>query len=78
MIRYLLNVPFILQDSYMITYFKEQSNVFKVGAPVYFVMNNPQYPYQLKNFQNKVCGSSGCDNDSLTQIAYNAYRRPNV
>jgi hypothetical protein len=59
----------------MITYFKMQQETLKVGAPVYFVVNNPKYPYQLRQWQNKVCGGSGCDNDSLIQIAYEAFRR---
>ncbi|CAB4020925.1 Niemann-Pick C1 [Paramuricea clavata] len=63
------------KDSYMITYFKMQQETLKVGAPVYFVVDNPKYPYQLRQWQNKVCGGSGCDNDSLIQIAYEAFRR---
>ena len=59
----------------MITYFKMQSATLKVGSPVYFVVNNPKYPYQIREWQNKICGVAGCDNDSLSAIAYNAYRR---
>ena len=60
----------------MITYFKMQSSTLHVGPPVYFVLNNPSYPYEEREWQNKICGGAGCDKDSLTQIAYNAYRRP--
>ena len=59
----------------MITYFKMQSATLKVGSPVYFVVNNPKYPYEERVWQNKICGVAGCDNDSLSAIAYYAYRR---
>ena len=59
----------------MITYFKMQSSTLKVGSPVYFVVNNPKYPYQKREWQNKICAGSGCDKDSLIAIAYNAFRR---
>ncbi len=59
----------------MITYFKMQSASLKVGSPVYFVINNPNYPYQEREWQNKICGGTGCDSDSLIQTAYEAYRR---
>jgi uncharacterized pyridoxamine 5'-phosphate oxidase family protein len=52
-----------------------QSETLKVGSPVYFVVNNPKYPYQQREWQNKICAGSGCDKDSLIAIAYNAYRR---
>lgn len=59
----------------MVTYFKMQSENLKVGAPVYFVVNNPEYPYQKTEWQNKICGGAGCDDDSLSALAYDAYRR---
>ena len=52
-----------------------QSATLKVGSPVYFVVNNPKYPYEERVWQNKICGVAGCDNDSLSAIAYDAYRR---
>ena len=58
----------------MITYFKKEASSLKVGSPVYFVINNPKYPYQLPTWQNKICGGAGCDSDSLVQIAYDAFR----
>lgn len=62
----------------MITYFQRQSSMLKVGAPVYFVVDNPNYPYRERVWQNKICGGAGCDADSLIQLAYQALHNSEV
>ena len=38
-----------------------------VGAPFYLVLNNTNLKYDFSDFelQNRICGSAGCNDDSL-------------
>ena len=40
-----------------------------VGSPVYFVVNEG-YDYEHAVGQNKICGSAGCNTNSLVQQIY--------
>ncbi|XP_033115391.1 NPC intracellular cholesterol transporter 1-like [Anneissia japonica] len=57
------------KDSYVIDYFNGLAKYLSVGPPVYFVTTDG-YNYTSTKGQNKVCGGSGCDEDSLTQQIY--------
>lgn len=52
-------------NSYLLDYFGNISTYLKTGAPLYFVVGE-KYDYTNKTKQNLVCGSSGCDANSLT------------
>ncbi|KAI8483758.1 NPC intracellular cholesterol transporter 1 [Branchiostoma belcheri] len=54
------------EDSYVLEYFSNISRYLKVGAPVYFVVEEG-HDYTTKAGQNMICGSSGCNRDSLVQ-----------
>eukprot|EP00058_Branchiostoma_floridae_P002933 XP_002588421.1 hypothetical protein BRAFLDRAFT_116988 [Branchiostoma floridae] len=54
------------EDSYVLEYFSNISRYLKVGAPVYFVVEEG-HDYTTKEGQNMICGSSGCNRDSLVQ-----------
>ncbi|KAI8497623.1 NPC intracellular cholesterol transporter 1 [Branchiostoma belcheri] len=58
--------PAVLKDwdSYVLEYFSNISRYLKVGAPVYFVVEEG-HDYTTKAGQNMICGSSGCNRDSL-------------
>ena len=58
-------------DSFVIKYLNFLKSYLAVGPPVYFVLNNTAIASgrgldlsQLDN-QNKICGSQGCNSDSL-------------
>ncbi len=55
-------------DSYVLKYFGHLKTFLSVGPPFYIVVNTSrlQYDYTKKELQNRLCGSSGCDSDSLT------------
>lgn len=53
------------RDSFLLHYFGNISTYFKTGAPVYFVVNEGLDYSKVKN-QNLLCGSAGCEQDSLT------------
>ena len=70
------------QDSYVLTYFKDQKSQLKVGAPLYFVLESAtQEPVDGRNVsidvlvdfnresdQNEVCGGGSCSNTSLVSL----------
>lgn len=54
-------------DSYVLTYFEYLGRFLSVGAPFYIVLNNTDRGYDFSDLdlQNRICGSAGCDDDSL-------------
>ena len=57
------------RDSFLMDYFDYLGKYLKTGAPVYFVVKDG-YNYSEKDFQNKVCGSAGCQADSIPGTIY--------
>ncbi|KHJ43473.1 putative niemann-Pick C1 protein [Trichuris suis] len=64
------------QDSYMQDYFHALNKYLAVGPPVYFVVQG-DYDYSNATKQNKICGSTGCHEDSLYGQVYRASLYPN-
>ncbi|XP_029633427.1 NPC intracellular cholesterol transporter 1 [Octopus sinensis] len=52
------------KDSYVLQYFHNLSEYLSIGPPVYFVVQN-EVDYSLIENQNKFCGVTGCNSDSL-------------
>jgi len=52
------------QDSFLMDYFDKMHQYLKTGAPVYFVIKDG-FPYSDEKEQNKICGSAGCNVDSV-------------
>ncbi|XP_033109697.1 NPC intracellular cholesterol transporter 1-like [Anneissia japonica] len=65
------------EGSYVIDLFNNQTAYMTAGPPVYFVIRDG-YDYTEVPNQNKICGGSGCNSDSLTSQIYNAAQYPNV
>ena len=63
------------QDSYLLNWFRDMKNYLHVGPPVYFVVNEG-YDYEHPKGQNKICGSAGCNSNSLVQQIYVASELP--
>nr|XP_054751603.1 NPC intracellular cholesterol transporter 1-like [Lytechinus pictus] len=57
------------EDSYMVNYFESEGSLLNVGPPVYFVVKDG-YNYTSIEGQNKICGGSGCNDNSLTSQIY--------
>ena len=57
------------RDSFLMDYFDYLGKYLKTGAPVYFVVKDG-YNYSETDFQNKVCGSAGCQADSIPGTIY--------
>ncbi|XP_071482510.1 NPC intracellular cholesterol transporter 1-like [Diadema antillarum] len=57
------------EDSYMVKYFEAQGSLLNVGPPVYFVVREG-YNYTTLEGQNKICGGTGCNENSLTSQVY--------
>lgn len=57
------------RDSFLLDYFHGISTYFKTGAPVYFVVKE-KFDYSKVKNQNKICGSSGCDTNSVIGDIY--------
>jgi len=51
-------------DSYVLKYFEHMKSFLSVGPPFYVVLRG-QVDYTDRDVQNRICGSSGCDADSL-------------
>ncbi|XP_049817202.1 NPC intracellular cholesterol transporter 1 homolog 1b-like [Aethina tumida] len=51
-------------DSHVLTYFKFMKELMGVGPPVYWVIRG-NIDYSLDDVQKKLCGGTGCNNDSL-------------
>lgn len=62
----LTDVLFLVQGSYMLTYFQYLYKYFEVGVPVYFVTKRG-FNFSTEAGMNAVCSSVGCDQFSLTQ-----------
>lgn len=54
-------------DSYVQKYFEYLKTYLSVGPPFYVVLNssNLQYDFSKSDLQNRICGTSGCNPDSL-------------
>ena len=60
---------FLLQDSYLISYFNDMNQYLHAGSPVYFVIGEG-VDYSQVAEQNKICSQAGCEKASLgTQVA---------
>lgn len=55
-------------DSFVLKYFQFLNKYLSVGPPVYFVVNNTglEIDFADKDIQKRLCGSSNCYSDSLT------------
>ncbi len=67
-------------DSYVLKYFEYLKHFLSVGPPFYIVLNSSSLGFDLTNpvLQNKVCGSSGCDADSLQSQIKQWSKQPDV
>ncbi|PIK57949.1 Niemann-Pick C1 protein [Apostichopus japonicus] len=63
------------KGSYMLDYFDMELNYLNVGPPVYFVVKGG-YNYSTIENQNKLCGTAGCNVDSLSAQIFLASREP--
>lgn len=72
-VKFIMNEVMFLfsQDSYVLDYLMTMGEYMKVGPPVYFVATSG-FNYSSMQGQNKICGGSGCNADSLTQQIYYA------
>ncbi|GAV02187.1 hypothetical protein RvY_12783 [Ramazzottius varieornatus] len=52
------------EDSYVLDYMTNMEEYLSVGAPVYFVVEDGM-DYSNRLQQNKLCGTAGCDQESL-------------
>lgn len=54
-------------DSFVLKYFEYLKTFLSVGPPFYVILNstNPNFNLADHNIQNRICGTSGCDPDSL-------------
>ncbi|GAB6029705.1 hypothetical protein CHUAL_005427 [Chamberlinius hualienensis] len=55
------------KDSYLQDYFTAMAEYLSVGPPVYFVVKEG-FKYGSIEYQNKICGSTGCDKYSLANM----------
>ena len=57
-------------DSFVLKYFKFLKDDLSVGPPFYIVVNstNLKFDYSNETIRNRICGSYGCNNDSLQNI----------
>ncbi|XP_015750600.1 PREDICTED: Niemann-Pick C1 protein-like, partial [Acropora digitifera] len=63
------------RDSYVLNWFRDMKSYLRVGPPVYFVVNEG-YSYEHRKQQNKICGATGCQSDSLVGQIFLASLRP--
>ena len=52
------------RDSFLLHYFGNMSKYLKTGAPVYFVVKEG-YNYSEPKYQNGLCGTAGCETNSV-------------
>ncbi|XP_017791086.1 PREDICTED: Niemann-Pick C1 protein-like [Habropoda laboriosa] len=64
-------------DSYVLKYFQFMEDLLSMGPPVYFVVT-PGLDYSNRTVQNAICGSQGCNTDSLYTQIYSAAKQPSV
>ena len=59
-------------DSYVLKYFEYLKSYLSVGPPFYIVLNSSDHKFDFtdERMQNKICGTAGCDPDSLQVISY--------
>lgn len=52
---------------FVLQYFEFLKKYLSVGPPFYVVLNSSdlQFDYTQEKLQNKICGTSGCNQDSL-------------
>lgn len=62
-------------DSYVLRYFESLAEYLKVGPPVYFVVEDG-HDYITRHGQNLICGTTGCQEDSLLGQVFQAARSP--
>lgn len=76
---HLANFSFLIlmQDSYMLEYFKYLYKYFEVGVPTYFVTTKG-FNFTTVDGMNAVCSSVGCDQFSLTQKIQYATEYPEL
>ena len=67
-------------DSFVLKYFQFLNKYLSVGPPVYFVVNNTALDIDFadKDIQNRLCGSSFCNEDSLANQIKLWGDQPNV
>lgn len=70
-------ILFLVQGSYMLTYFQYLYKYFEVGVPVYFVTTKG-FNFSTVAGMNGVCSSVGCDQFSLTQKIQYATEYPDL
>ncbi|XP_063229747.1 NPC intracellular cholesterol transporter 1 homolog 1b-like [Bacillus rossius redtenbacheri] len=58
-------------DSFVIKYFQYMDDLLSMGPPVYFVVRG-DVNYSSAAAQNTLCGSAGCNSDSLSAQLYRA------
>ena len=69
------------RDSFVLKYFQFLARYLAVGPPVYFVLNNTAaasgrgLDLSNKTTQNKICGSQGCNIDSLQVRLASSFRK---
>jgi len=64
------------KDSFLMDYFGNLSTYLKTGAPVYFVVKDG-FDYSKIENQNLLCGSSGCNSNSLLGDVFFSSLNPN-
>ncbi|EFN63960.1 Niemann-Pick C1 protein [Camponotus floridanus] len=65
------------EDSYVLKYFKYMDELLSMGPPVYFVLTKG-LNYSNTEVQNVVCGSQGCNTDSLYSQIYSAAKQSSI
>ena len=57
-------------DSFVLKYFQFLKDYLSVGPPFYIVINstNLKFDYADPKIRNRICGSFGCNNDSLQNL----------
>ena len=65
-------------DSFVLKYFESLKTYLSVGPPFYIVLNSsdPNFDFALPAYQNRICGTAGCDPDSLASKVKQWSSRP--
>lgn len=64
-------------DSYVLKFFEFMEEFLSMGPPVYFVVTRG-LNYSLESVQNVICGSQGCNIDSLFSQIHSASKQPSI
>lgn len=59
------------EDSYVLKWFHDMREYLHTGSPMYFVVDG-EYNYGDPKMQNMICGSAGCNTNSLVQQVFTA------